>query len=207
MEWSVFVRGLVVGFAIAAPVGPIGVLCIQRTLMFGRLAGLLSGLGAATADAIYGVVAGFGLTLISAMLIEQIFWFRLIGGIFLIVLGIRTFRSTPAAIGGSLKPQGLWQVYASTVLLTLTNPATILAFGLIFAGLGWAAAGGDRLTAIWLVLGVFSGSAAWWLLLSSGVSLLQTRFTKRHLRWLNRGSGIILIAFGGVALWPSSAGF
>jgi arginine exporter protein ArgO len=106
----------------------------------------------------------------------------------------------------ALPSQNLVQIYASTVFLTLTNPATILAFGLVFAGLGLAAAEGDRATAIWLVLGVFSGSAAWWLLLSSGVSLLQTRLTQRHLRWLNRGSGIILIAFGSVALWPSSAG-
>lgn len=206
MDLSVFGRGLAVGFAIAAPVGPIGVLCIRRTLAYGRLAGLLSGLGAATADAIYGVVAGFGLTLISAILVEQIFWFRLIGGIFLIYLGVRTFISKPTETAAPIQAQGLWKVYASTIFLTLTNPATILAFGFIFAGLGLAAAGGDRATAIWLVLGVFLGSAAWWVLLSSGVSLLQTRLTARHLRWLNRGSGIVLTAFGIVALWPSSWG-
>jgi len=206
MDLGVFGRGLAVGFAIAAPVGPIGVLCIRRTLTYGRLAGLFSGLGAATADAIYGVVAGFGLTLISAILVEQIFWFRLIGGIFLIYLGIRTFISKPAETTVTIQPQGLFKVYASTVFLTLTNPATILAFGFIFAGLGLAAAQGDRATAIRLILGIFLGSAAWWLLLSTGVSLLQTRLTTRHLRWLNRGSGIILTAFGIVALLPSAQG-
>ena len=206
MDLSVFGRGLVVGFAIAAPVGPIGVLCINRTLTYGRLAGLFSGLGAATADAIYGVVAGFGLTLISAILVEQIFWFRLVGGLFLIYLGVRTFLAKPAETAAAIQPQGLLKVYASTVFLTLTNPATILAFGFIFAGLGLAAAEGDHVAAIWTVFGVFLGSAAWWLLLSSGVSLLQTRLTARHLRWLNRGSGTILAAFGIVALLSSAQG-
>jgi threonine/homoserine/homoserine lactone efflux protein len=206
MDLSVFGRGLAIGFAIAAPVGPIGVLCINRTLTCGRLAGLLSGLGAATADAIYGVVAGFGLTLISAILVEQIFWFRLFGGIFLIYLGLRTFISKPTETATAIEPQGLFKVYASTVFLTLTNPATILAFGFIFAGLGLAAADGDHAAAIWTIFGVFLGSAAWWLLLSSGVSLLQTRLTVRHLRWLNRGSGIILVAFGIVALFSSAQG-
>ena len=206
MDLSVFGRGLAVGFAIAAPVGPIGVLCINRTLTYGRLAGLLSGLGAATADAIYGVVAGFGLTIISAILVEQNFWFRLIGGIFLIYLGIRTFISKPTEAATVNEPQGLFKVYASTVFLTLTNPTTILAFGFIFAGLGLAAAEGDHVAAIWTVLGVFLGSAAWWLLLSSGVSLLQTRLTAGHLRWLNRGSGIILVAFGIIALFSFAQG-
>jgi len=202
MDLQFFLRGLIIGFSIAAPVGPIGLLCIQRTLNVGRMAGLLSGLGAATADAIYGAIAAFGLTIISAILMQQVFWFRLIGGLFLIYLGVGTFRSKPAAQAASAQGKNLFGMYGSTLMLTLTNPATILSFLAVFAGLGLATVEGDRTTAVLLVCGVFLGSALWWLLLSSGVCLLHTRFTACHLRWLNRGSGIILIAFGVVALLP-----
>jgi len=206
MDGQLFWRGLVIGFSIAAPVGPIGLLCIQRTLHRGRVAGLLSGLGAATADAIYGAIAAFGLTIISAILMQQVFWFRLIGGLFLVYLGVVTFRSKPADKATSAWGNTLWGIYGSTLVLTLTNPATILSFLAVFAGLGLATAAGDRTAALLLVFGVFLGSALWWLVLSSGVCLLHTRFTDRHLQWLNRGSGIILTAFGIVALLPWGLG-
>ncbi|MBD1914120.1 MULTISPECIES: LysE family transporter [unclassified Leptolyngbya] len=206
MDTNFFLRGFVIGFSIAVPVGPIGLLCIQRTLARGQIAGLLSGLGAATADAIYGAIAAFGLTIISAILMQQVFWFRLVGGIFLIYLGVCTFRSKPAEQAVSAQGDTLWRVYGSTLVLTLTNPATILSFVAVFAGLGLATAAGDRTTALVLVFGVFLGSALWWLLLSSGVSLFKTRLTARHLQWLNRGSGIIITAFGIVALLSSAWG-
>jgi len=206
MALDFLLRGLVMGFSIAAPVGPIGVLCIRQTLTLGRLAGVLSGLGAATADAIYGAIAGFGLIIISAILVEQLFWLRLLGGGFLIYLGFRTFFSQPAQAAASATAEGLIGVYVSTLLLTLTNPATILSFVAVFAGLGLATEESDPTMALLLVGGVFLGSALWWLILSFGVSLLHAQFTTHGLQWLNRVSGCIITAFGIVALsyWPSS---
>ena len=197
---SFLLRGLLIGFSIAAPVGPIGVLCIRRTLAEGRIPGLVSGLGAATADATYGSIAGFGLTFISSLLISQQVWLRLIGGIFLCYLGLRTFLTRPAEQAASAKGNGLIGMYASTLFLTLTNPLTILSFAAIFAGLGVASTGGNYLAAGILVLGVFLGSALWWFILSGGVSIFRTKFTTRGLRWVNRISGIIIMGFGVIAL-------
>lgn len=196
MELAFLVKGLFIGFSIAAPIGPIGVLCIRRTLAEGRAAGLLSGLGAATADAVYGSIAGFGLTLVSGLLLRQQNHLSLLGGIFLCYLGLRTLRSTPAAQAATAKKTGLINTYTSTFLLTLTNPATILSFTAIFAGLGLAKTGDSYVTAGILVMGVFSGSALWWLLLSSLVSLFQNSFTAHRLCWVNWLSGIIITGFG-----------
>jgi len=193
-------EGLVIGFSIAAPVGPIGVLCIRRTLAEGRLPGLASGLGAATADAIYGCVAGFGLTFISGILITQQPWLRLAGGLFLLYLGLKTFLAKPTEQAASTNRHGLVGAYASTFLLTLTNPMTILSFAAIFAGLGVASAGGSHLNAVVLVLGVFVGSALWWLVLSGVVGAFREKFTPYWLRWANRISGAIIIGFGLLAL-------
>ncbi|MBK9942814.1 MAG: LysE family transporter [Kouleothrix sp.] len=200
MDTSLLFRGLLIGFSIAAPVGPIGALCIRRTLANGRAAGLLSGLGAATADACYGCVAGFGLTFISGMLIRQQLWLKLIGGLFLCYLGVRTLLAHPAAHAANASGAGLLGAYTSTLLLTLTNPTTILSFVAVFAGLGLANAAGDYGQAALLVLGVFAGSALWWLLLSGGVSLLRARVTPAVLVWVNRASGAVIVLFGVGAL-------
>ena len=200
MDVSFLLRGIVVGFSIAAPVGPIGVLCIRRTLAEGRATGLVSGLGAATADAIYGCVAGFGLTFISSFLVNQQVWLRLIGGTFLCYLGIRTWLTAAAEGAASTKGNGLVAAYAATFFLTLTNPMTILSFAAIFAGLGLVNRTGGYAPAGILVLGVFGGSALWWLLLSGGVSLFRSQFTAGGLRWVNRVSGIVITAFGVLAL-------
>jgi len=200
MSIAFFLRGLLIGFSIAAPVGPIGVLCIRRTLAEGRAAGLISGLGAATADALYGCVAGFGLTFISGILIQQQTALRLVGGAFLVYLGIRTFLARPAEQPASARGSGLLSAYASTFLLTLTNPLTILSFAAVFAGLGLASAGGNYGSAAMLVLGVFRGSALWWCLLSGGVSLFRARLNLRALRWVNRLSGVVIAGFGIAAL-------
>jgi threonine/homoserine/homoserine lactone efflux protein len=195
----IYLKGLIIGFSIAAPVGPIGVLCIRRTLAQGRAIGLVSGLGAASADAFYGCIAGFGLTAISSFLVDQQDWFRLIGGAFLCYLGIRTLLAHPAEQSAEVSSKnGLPAAYASTLALTLTNPATILAFAAIFTSLGAASEGYGA--ALILVAGVFSGSALWWLILSGGVSLLRGSFTPRRLRWVNWISGAILITFGIVAI-------
>jgi threonine/homoserine/homoserine lactone efflux protein len=198
-----FLRGLLIGFSIAAPVGPIGVLCIRRTLAQGRIYGLVSGLGAATADACYGSIAALGLTLISAFLIDQANWLRLIGGTYLCYLGIKTFRSKPAAQAADVaaRGRGLLGAYTSTLFLTLTNPLTILSFAAIFAGLGAGAASGNIWSALLMVAGVFLGSCAWWMILVALTSLFRSRLSTVGLAWVNRVSGGIILMFGVIALY------
>ena len=195
-QLDLFIRGLVLGFAIAAPVGPIGLLCIQRTLNQGRMVGLASGLGAATADAIYGAIAAFGLSVIAGFLVDQQQWLALAGGLFLCYLGARTIRAEPAPAGAQADATGILGAYSSTLALTLTNPMTILAFVAIFAGAGLAASAGDQWAAAAIVLGVFCGSAAWWLLLSTGVSFLRGSITPPVMVWINRLAGVIIAVFG-----------
>jgi len=195
-EVHYLMKGMIIGLSIAVPVGPIGVLCIRRTFNKGRMTGFLSGLGAATADAFYGAVAGFGLTFLSNFLIGQQTWLRLIGGVILCYLGIRTFVSKPAEQGASVEGNSLWSAYFSTFFLTLTNPMTILFFAAVFAGLGVGSAGDHYVSAGILVLGVFIGSALWWLILSGFTGLLRGMFNVKRLQWLNRISGLIIIGFG-----------
>src|SRR6266478_687018 len=199
MNIGFFVRGLIIGFSVAAVVGPMGVLCIQRTLDKGQLYGLISGLGIATADAAYSCIAGFGLTVIAAFLVSQQRWIHLIGGLFLIYLGIRTSLTRPAARAAVAKANTFFGAYVSTFLLTLTNPLTILSFAAIFAGIG-VAASRNTLSAATVVLGVFTGSALWWFILTGGISLLRGKFTPGWLLWINRISGVILVLFGILAL-------
>lgn len=198
MENVFFLRGLIIGLSIAAPVGPIGVLCIRRTLNEGRRAGLFTGLGAASADAIYGYVAGSGLVFISSVLVGQQVWLRIIGGLFLCFLGIKTLLSRPAEHAASIRRYRHAEAYVSTFFLTLTNPMTILSFAAVFAGLGLS--GGSYVSAGLLVVGVFSGSAIWWLFLSSMVSAFRSGFDAHRLQWVNRISGIIILTFGAFAL-------
>jgi threonine/homoserine/homoserine lactone efflux protein len=203
MDITFLLRGLAIGFSIAAPVGPIGVLCIRRTLAEGRASGLVSGLGAASADAIYGCIAGFGLTFISNFLVTQQVWLRLIGGVFLCYLGSKTFLAKPAEQTVSAKGNGLASAYASTFFLTLTNPMTIISFAAIFAGLGLASTSGNYVSAVVLVCGVFIGSALWWLILSGGVGVFREKFNPHGLQWVNRISGAIIAGFGLFALLSS----
>jgi threonine/homoserine/homoserine lactone efflux protein len=191
---------MLMGLAVAAPVGPIGLLCIQRTLQDGRVVGLATGLGAATADALYGLVAAFGLTFVASFLLEQQAWIALLGGLYLCFLGLRIIRSAPAEQTVQKQRAGLLRAYGTTFVLTLANPLTILSFVAIFAGLGLAHNGDDYSAATILVLGVFCGSAAWWLLLSGGVSLVRNRLNAQTLVWVNRVSGAIIITFGVIAL-------
>jgi threonine/homoserine/homoserine lactone efflux protein len=200
VDGSFFLRGLLIGFAIAAPVGAIGLLCIRRTLAEGRLAGFVSGLGAATADALYGAVAALGLTAVSSAIVDHQSAVRLAGGLFLCYLGVRTALAHPAAGAANASAGGLFAAYASTLALTLTNPTTILSFAAVFAGLGLGAAAGDRASAVMMVCGVFLGSALWWLILSGAVGFFRRALTPERLRWVNRLSGAALVAFGVVAL-------
>lgn len=200
MDLGIFVRGLILGFSIAAPVGPIGVLCIRRTLTDGRRYAFVSGLGAATADALYGCIAGFGLTIVSGLLLSHHLWLRTIGGLYLCYLGLKTFVSTPGESTTVNTPASLLGAYTSTFFLTITNPMTILSFLAIFAGFGLASTSGSYSTASILVLGVFLGSALWWLLLSGGVGMLRSRLNLHSLWWINKLSGAIILGFGLLAL-------
>jgi threonine/homoserine/homoserine lactone efflux protein len=201
VDLATFLRGLIIGLSIAAPVGPIGVLCIRRTLADGRAIGFASGLGAATADAVYGAVAAFGLSLVTNALVEQRVWLQAGGGVFLCYLGVRTWMAMPhVASGGPADGRGLAAAWASTFALTLTNPTTIISFAAIFAGLGLGRRVGGYGAAPVMVLGVFLGSALWWLILSVGVGLFRSALTPDRLRWVNRCSGIIIAAFGIAAL-------
>ncbi|EST10830.1 LysE family translocator [Sporolactobacillus laevolacticus] len=203
MDLLVYLRGMILGLAIAAPVGPIGVLCIRRTLTAGRLYGLLSGIGAATADAVYGSIAAFGLTVVSRFLVGQQLWLQVIGGCFLCYLGIRTWRSKAADSPpqGAGKARKLLGAYTSTLALTLTNPMTIISFVSIFAGMGIAA--GSHVASMLIVFGVFCGSALWWLLLSVCVGHFREKMDTKLLGWINRFSAIIMLGFGVFALYQA----
>ncbi len=199
-EIHYLIKGLIIGLSIAVPVGPIGVLCIRRTLTRGRMVGFLSGLGAATADALYGAIAGFGLTFLVNFIIGKQIWLRLIGGGLLCILGAKTFLSKPAEEGTSVEGNSLWNEYLTTFFLTLTNPLTLLFFVAVFAGLGIGSTGDSYVSAGILVSGVFIGSAMWWLVLCGFTGLLQNLLNLKRLRWLNRISGLIILGFGLFAL-------
>lgn len=201
MDINLFLRGLIIGFSIAAPVGPIGVLCIRRTLAEGRAYGLASGLGAASADAFFGTIAALGLTLVANFLAEQQTWLSLIGGGYLLYLGVTTFRSRPAERSAEAKGQGLLGAYTSTLFLTLTNPLTIFAFAAIFAGVGAGVGSGGTIGALLVVAGVFIGSSAWWLILVTFTSVFRSRLNTTGLQWVNRLSGLIIIGFAVVILY------
>jgi threonine/homoserine/homoserine lactone efflux protein len=200
MLLAFLLKGVLVGIIIAVPVGPVGVLCIRRTILQGRVAGFVSGLGAATADATFGIIAGFGLTVVSSLLLDYRDWLRLGGAGFLLVFGIRALCSEPPSEKGPQQDvESLLADYVTTFVLTITNPITILVFLAVFAGIGFT---GDRATlgrAAVLVLGVWLGSLLWWAGLAGGAGLLRLSLDRRHLVWINRGSGGILL-LSGVAL-------
>ena len=201
MEPALFVRGVVLGFTIAAAVGPISLLCIRRTLAEGRLVGIVSGLGVATADATYGAVAAFGLTAVTDLLVDWRRALGVVGGTFLLWLAWRTFKSVPsetATAGNGEGRRGLPGAYLSTLGLTLTNPMTILSFAALFVGLG--VTGGDAVGATLLTLGVFTGSAMWWVVLVTAVGAFRSRLTPTGLRRVNIVSGLVIGAFGIVAI-------
>lgn len=200
MDLAFFWKGFLIGLAIAAPVGPIAVLCIRRTLEQGGWSGFATGLGAATADGIYGAIAAFGIAAVSDRLVDWQDPIRVFGGLALVFIGWRIFTSKPdAPIKGSAV-SGVGAAYLSAVFLTLTNPATILYFVAVFAGLGLAEADTDGSRAAVLVSGVFIGSAAWWLVLVGIVSRARRFLTPNRRIWINRFSGTILIAFGLLAI-------
>lgn len=202
MDAPLFIRGLILGLTIAAAVGPISLLCIRRTLAEGRVVGLASGLGVATADAMYGAIAAFGLTAITDLLVDWRRALGLVGGAFLLWLAWRTFRSVPDEVAApNVERRGLAGAFLSTLGLTLTNPMTILSFAALFVGLGVTA--DDTVGAATLTLGVFLGSASWWLILVLGVGALRSRVTRTWLRRVNVASGLLIGAFALVSIASS----
>lgn len=194
MDLFPFLRGLVIGFALAAPIGPVGVLCIRKALADGKFAAFVAGLGAAIADTVYGAVAGHGLTYVADLLSDHQMPLRLIGGVFLCYLAWRTWTAPPILALTPRKGAGLAKDFSSTFLITLTNPATIFAFMGVFAAMGAIEPAEGSAAA--LIVGVFVGSALWWLTLSTLVGAIRSRFTPRSLDWMNCGSAVMLALFG-----------
>ncbi len=195
MELTFFLKGIAIGFIMAIPIGPIGIMCIRKTLTEGRLSGLVIGLGAATADLFYGCVAVFGLTVISDTLSDQRFWIRIVGGALLFFLGIKTFRAQPKDPKLKISGSGRLRSYFTVVVLTLTNPLTIFAFIAVFAAFGL----GDGLSlfsAVVLVAGVFIGSCLWFFLLTSCSILFKKKLDLVGLKWVNKIAGILIIISG-----------
>jgi threonine/homoserine/homoserine lactone efflux protein len=193
-----FLKGVAIGIAIAAPVGPIGLLCIRRSIADGRTAGFVTGLGAATADGLYGLIAALGLTAVTGFLLDHRAVIQLFGGAFLVYLGIALLRAKPPAADApmQLDARTLATAYSSTFVLTLANPVTILSFIGIFAGIGADLGHGGTAPAMQLVAGVFLGSAAWWLFLSTGAHYLGGKIGLPRLPVINRISGSFIAAFG-----------
>ena len=189
------IQGIIIGFLIAAPIGPIAILCIRRTLYFGRLTGLMSGLGAAVADTCYGAVAAYGLTSISAFLIGSQFWLGLVGGIFLLFLGFRTFFSPAPKDIKQKRAATLCGDFVSAFFLTLSNPMTILAFIALFAGRDVANMCTNFYCATALTIGVFCGSLFWWLSLTFIIGVFRSRFNNDTFKIINKIAGIIIIMF------------
>ncbi|HLY52484.1 MAG TPA: LysE family transporter [Steroidobacteraceae bacterium] len=190
-------KGLGVGFSIAAPVGPIGLLCIRRSLSGGWPLGFATGMGAASADMVYGLVAAAGLTAVTELLVGARQPLQFAGGAALILLGLITLRAETPVDTTDAPSRGLAVAYATTFLLTLANPATILSFAAVMAGLGAMSASGETAA---LVAGVFAGSALWWLMLSGAVTLVRHRLAPEVLVWINRASGAAIMVFGILAL-------
>ncbi len=196
MDIGLFFKGLVVGFLISTPVGPIGVLCIQRTLNKGRLHGIVSGLGAATADAIYGFVAAFGLTFVSNFLVKEQMWLRFVGGIFLCYMGVRVFLFKSERRTAQADSTSYVRDYVSMFFLTLANPITFFAFAATFAGLGLVSLIEHHIAALLLVAGIFVGAGLWWLILSGLAATFLGKLLYSRPAWLNKISGIVIVVFG-----------
>jgi threonine/homoserine/homoserine lactone efflux protein len=192
-------KGLAIGFAIAAPVGPINLLCLRRSLSDGRRVGFVSGLGAAAADMTYGAIAAAGLTTVTAFLVGHRFWLQSLGGLFLLALGLHTMRARESRreAAAPVHVGRLRDAFASTYMLTLANPMTIIAFTGVFAGLGLGWQTGRTVDALQLIGGIFLGSSLWWLLLALLAGTFSRHLNDGALRWVNRIAGGIIAGFGG----------
>jgi threonine/homoserine/homoserine lactone efflux protein len=204
LTW-VFVKGLIVGFLIAAPVGPINVLCIRRTIVHGRVVGLVSGLGAAVADTFFGIIAAFGVAFVQKILLAERFWLSLAGAVVLAIIGLRILNAEPPRPAQTPDPPDLLHDFTSTFFLTLTNPITILSFLAAFSAFGVGLEEGEPIDIgeFMLVAGVFVGASAWWLMLTEIVHLFHGRIPDGLLRWANHVAGTVILVFAAGILWSA----
>ncbi|HEX6978794.1 MAG TPA: LysE family transporter [Alphaproteobacteria bacterium] len=198
MLFWLFLKGLAVGFVIAAPVGPINIMCVRRTIVHGRFAGIISGFGAAVADTLLGAIAVFGLAFVTAFLQAERLWLTIGGIVLLVVLGIRALVRPPPKLVSGRDPSSLIGDFTSTLFLTLSNPVTIISFVGVFAAFGLDADDQVGFSDWVVLLGVFSGSMGWWLILTGLVGLFHGRFTETGLMWANRITGVLLLAAAAV---------
>ncbi len=202
MQLKYLIDGIIIGLSASVPLGPIGVLCLQRTLNKGRLSGFFSGLGAAFSDTIYAIVAGFSLSFIVQFIEKQMLYIQIVGAAILIFLGVRIFLSNPAIqLRKQKKSKGtLFQDFISTFLITISNPLAIFLFIAFFAGFGVVQPGEEPGSHLFLITGVFLGASAWWFTLTSIINLFKSKVNLRRLWWLNKIAGasiviLVIIAF------------
>jgi threonine/homoserine/homoserine lactone efflux protein len=204
MEWLTFlVKGILIGFVASIPLGPVGMVCIQRTLCKSHRSGFLSGVAAATADTIFATIALFFLSVVLTFVQRHIDILKVLGGICVIIMGVNIFLKNPVVqIRRNRANKGsLWSDYLSVFLITLTNPAFILMFIALFATFGVSSEGDvPYFMGAGLIGGVFVGASFWWLALTSGVSLFRRRFRPRHMLYLNRISGALIVVLGAAAI-------
>lgn len=196
MDGSLFIQGIIIGLTLSVPVGPISLLCIQRSIAEGRVHGILSGIGVASADAFYAAVSFLGLTIISGLIIAEQHLFRSLAGFVLIFIGIRVFLSVPTAATSRIGHESYLKDYLSTAAIAIANPLTLFFFILIVPGFGIVIQGNSVFSALEFVGGLFSGSVAWWIILCGSVGTVRTRISEENLRLINRVSGILISCFG-----------
>jgi threonine/homoserine/homoserine lactone efflux protein len=196
MELSPFIQGIIIGLTLAVPVGPISLFCIRRSITDGRLHGIVSGLGVATADSLYAAVAVLGLTAISGIIVAQQTFFRLFAGLVLIAVGVKVFLSVPAEPGENSGHESYKKDYLSMLAIALTNPLTILFFIVVLPGFGIALGGSSLFNSAEFVLGIFSGSVAWWIILCGAVGTVRSSMSTLTLQRINRASGLLIVCFG-----------
>lgn len=197
MDGMLYLRGLAVGFAIAAPIGPVGILCIRKAMADGRIAAWGAGLGAALADGLFGAVVGLGVGAVSAFLRDHTVPLKLFGGVFMMLLALRAWRTVAAEMGpAEERGLGLWRDVLSTFTITMTNPGTVLGVMGVFAALGPTGRPVTPDGAVMLVAGVFCGSALWWAILTELTVALRSRFSQAAMQRFNRISGALLFLFG-----------
>ena len=196
MDVSLFVQGIIIGLTLAAPVGPLALICIQRTVTEGRLHGIFSGIGVATADSFYAAVTFLGLTVISGLIIAQQYLFRFLAGVVLILIGIRVFLSIPSAISAKTEHETYLKDYLSMVALAIANPLTLVFFLVILPGYGVVIRGTSFLSAVEFVAGVFFGSTVWWVVLCGSIGSVRSRLSSENLGRINRVSGLLISCFG-----------
>jgi threonine/homoserine/homoserine lactone efflux protein len=200
MPVYLIIQGVLIGVVVAVPVGPLGLLCINRALAMGAICGLFSGLGVASADALAALLAALGISFVSDFFIDHQTLLRLAGGMFLCYLGWQIYGTKPKEQLAPGKVNGLLNAYATTFFLTISNPVTILSFIAIYAGWHVPSLHGRYFAAALLALGVFIGSGLWWIGLFIGMTAFHGKFTLRTLGWVHRVSGVLILGFGIVVL-------